>query len=357
MGNCSRYLWRKLSIGILFGCTLVFTLYTIFTNQQVLEEYKTVINLEAMIISFKQKHKPENIFQRDSDIQTCVHFNTWKAVEKPLSNFQLIVPYIEPYIPIQDRTVEMIVVVNSACGGQKHQFLRTAIRKTWANLTALGNDKMFRVFYSLGLCNAKDDEENEKEALENNDIIIGNFTDNYSNVKYKTFMALQWAFCKFSSSFIVKTDDDIYLLAPRLLYWLHKQNNTDHFYGGFLYTSATVFRDPNSPWFVSRDQFGEDIWPPFALGACTVFSTNSIPFYLNYTQYRMPFNTDDAYVGVVARDVGIQAAQIPGFKLFAPRDNKTALFYGAILLGDGIDGPSMERFFSIFENQTKDEKE
>lgn len=274
----------------------------------------------------------------------CTYIKTRNTYGKSVSNFPLFIPHVQPRISCEERLLEAVVVVNSACEGLKHRHLRTAIRKTWGNVKKRYSSKQYRVFFSLGMCreNTLSIEESEK----NNDIIIGNFTDSYGNVKFKTFMALQWAYYEFSSKYIIKTDDDIYVRVPRMLNWLQVQTYPAPFYGGFLYTHALVDRRPRSNWYISYEEYKDDFWPPFALGACTVFSSESIPLYLNYTQHRNPFKTDDAYIGVAAYEYGIIAIHMRGFKLW-PSSKKAIDLANATVIGDDLDGSQMESYYNI----------
>jgi hypothetical protein len=87
-------------------------------------------------------------------------------------------------------------------------------------------------------------------------------------------------------------------------------------YGGYVGLDQRTVRDPTSKRFLAKEQFDEKYWPPFCHGAFHILSTDILPHYFNYTKYhRKPFHTDDAYLGVVARDLGVVATQIPGFNL------------------------------------------
>ncbi|KAK3752071.1 hypothetical protein QZH41_002499 [Actinostola sp. cb2023] len=188
-----------------------------------------------------------------------------------------------------------------------------AIRKTWGNSTTSHGDYKWRLFFALGLStDGAFNRHNHHEALQYNDVIIGNFSDTYRNIIIKTFMSHYWAFSKFSCRYVLKTDDDVYVRVSQLSHWLAKADSPLHFYGGFISYQHPVTRTQDQ-WYISREEFNESVWPPFAYGAFHVLSTDLLPAYFHYTQFRRkPFHTDDAYMGVVARDLGVKAINIPG---------------------------------------------
>jgi len=206
-------------------------------------------------------------------------------------------------------------VVNTAASGNDHRILRNTIRETWGKSIATRN-KTWKVFFALGMVdNQNDNEANLQEALTYNDVIIGNFTDKYINLVIKTFMSHYWASTKLSCSYVLKTDDDVYVRIPGLIKWLVKSGSPQSLYGGYISPFHVVPRDPCSKWYISREQYSEHTWPPFCHGAYHVLSSNIIAKYLNYTHIRRPFHADDAYIGVASNDLGINAIQIPGFKV------------------------------------------
>jgi hypothetical protein len=221
------------------------------------------------------------------------------------------------------------------------------IRKTWGNSTYKQTRNKWRLFFSLGIsANNAYNLKNRQEALKYNDVIIGNFTDIYKNIVIKTFMSHFWVSTKISCKYVLKTDDDVYVRVPRLLQWLEKEGFPDPFYGGYLNKHPSVLRDPRSQWFVSKEDFNETKWPPFSHGAFQVISTDILPRFFNYTQFRKPFNTDDAYFGVVARHLGVTATQIPGFSLIHPITDCQIMTATAI--GHEIDALSMLKYHSTY---------
>ncbi|KXJ08622.1 beta-1,3-galactosyltransferase 5 [Exaiptasia diaphana] len=230
------------------------------------------------------------------------------------TKFPLLLPQIEPNISCEERQLFMVVVVNSDANDIRHRDSRTAIRTTWGKPTS-NTPLKWRLFFSLGSSpDVATAMNNNHEALLHNDIIIGNFNDSYKNIIIKTFMSHFWVFSRFHCKYVLKTDDDVYVRVPWVYNWLNNVTMPRRrFYGGLIEYVANVFRTPGSKWYITEEQYKGEHWPPFAHGSFQVVSTDILPEYFNYTQFRMPFHADDAFFGVAARDLGIKVTDIPGF--------------------------------------------
>ncbi|XP_031561980.1 beta-1,3-galactosyltransferase 5-like [Actinia tenebrosa] len=265
------------------------------------------------------------------------------------TNFSLIMPRVEPNISCEERKLFMVVVVNSATD-DRHRILRMSIRKTWGNLTQGKGNQKWRIYFALGMSSSYAmNLKNVQEALQYNDIIIGNFSDTYKNIVIKTFMSHFWVYSQFDCMYVMKTDDDVYVRVSRLSKWLEKQGFPNPFYGGFLSENLLVVRDPKSPWFVSKEDFNETRWPPFSHGAFQVVSTAILPRCFNYTQsVKRPLTTDNAYFGVMARDLGVNATQIPGFSLNPPKSDFEVMI--ATAFGHALDSSAMFKYHARYHN-------
>ena len=245
------------------------------------------------------------------------------------SEFSLLLPKLEPEISNQNnRNFYLIAVVNSGATGEKHRRLRQAIRQTWGHSkSAAPRHKKWKLFFALGISeNPEDHKLNLQEASRWNDILIGDFNDRYINVITKTYMSHYWVSTRFSCKYILKADDDVFVRVPELINWLQKVGSPQPFYGGFIRPRTRVSRGSSSKWFITREQYSEDYWPPFCLGAFHVLSSDVIPKMINYTTLMRPVHTDDAYLAVALKHYGIEPVQIPGFMMVTDRNVFTNLF-------------------------------
>jgi len=265
------------------------------------------------------------------------------------TNFTILLPSIFPEISCREKDVFLAVIVNSGASEKKSKELRTAIRKTWGNPNVTSENyitRKWRLFFVLGRSsNQHLNEDNHVEALEFNDIIIGDFNDTYKNIHIKTFMGHLWAYKTFACQYILKTDDDVYVRIPRLTHWLTKAKPTK-FYGGLINKRFPTLRDPNSKWYISKEEYNETFYPPYCPGGFHVISCDILLNILKYTQYRRPFFIDDVYIGLAARDLGVKPYWIPGFWFKTPSND--AEFMVSTAVGHNLNAKSIQRYHNMF---------
>jgi len=251
-----------------------------------------------------------------TNIKTKPHEVDMENDFHPYVDFKFVWPEITPDLPSNDYF--LIALVNSAASGAKYRARRDGIRKTWANKDFCENkktDKKWVVLFSLGkVYDAKEDGLIIEEAKKYNDILVGDFKDFYLNNVIKTFMSQLWAH-SMNPKYILKSDDDVYIRLPSVINWLVSKNLPNKYYGGAPYYNFDVDRNPNGKWAISKRYFNESKFPPFNAGAFNVISVDLLPKLFNYVRKRRPFHTDDAYIGIAARDLGIDVVRIDGLLL------------------------------------------
>ncbi|XP_028392847.1 beta-1,3-galactosyltransferase 1-like [Dendronephthya gigantea] len=143
-------------------------------------------------------------------------------------------------------------------------------------------------------------------------MLIGNITDNYINNIIKFYMGHLWA-NKFDVKYTMKTDDDVYVRILRVLEYLVNAKLPRPFYGGSSLAPSPVSRRVGVKWAISYKYYREARFPTFNLGAFSILSTDLINKLSDYVYIRKPFHTDDAYVGVAMRDLGVKPTNISSF--------------------------------------------
>lgn len=117
----------------------------------------------------------------------------------------------------QGESIKLLIIITSA---PPHREMRLAIRQTWGHFSTRRDIK---IAFLVGVSN-----EDEKIMAENyvySDIIRGNFVDSYNNLTLKTISMLEWVDkeCP-KASFILKTDDDMFINVPKLLSFTEKKH-------------------------------------------------------------------------------------------------------------------------------------
>lgn len=107
-----------------------------------------------------------------------------------------------------------------------------------------------KVVFVIG--QAKDTESGEMVALEeemrlNKDIVLGGMQEDYRNLTLKTKMGLKWAYYECKTSYVLKTDDDVFINPVVLVEWL-KEIPQNNLYTGWCNFNSPVVRNKNSKW-------------------------------------------------------------------------------------------------------------
>lgn len=238
--------------------------------------------------------------------------NIQTDLRKPHSNFDIILPITEPsgYL---EQPLFLFVIISSSPNKQENADRRNMIRQTWGNFkrTHKRGDQPWKVVFMMGKASSAEMyksimAEHEKYG----DLLIGDYTDGYRNITTKLLMAFQWA-SKIRCSYILKTDDDVYIDIPKLIGWLNVNGNPS-FYGGVLY-SGRVVRNQNHRHFVAKDELPLDRYPEFCKGAMFVVSWSLVLKMVELSRKVTRIPPDDAYVGILANQLGIHPVRINGF--------------------------------------------
>lgn len=197
------------------------------------------------------------------------------------------------------------ILVHSHVG---HFEFRRAIRRSYPQtvLDALG----FRYIFMTGLPNTTDVQSRLfRESSRHGDIVQGNFREAYRNLTYKHAMGLTWYAerCR-KSTRVAKMDDDIAVNLFKLKDVVERLD-----YNGLAgcVIKAKPIRDERNKWYVTREEFAGDAYPPFLSGWLYVASTRAVTGLLGAIQRENYFWIDDLYVtGVLAERARIDLVDL-----------------------------------------------
>lgn len=147
------------------------------------------------------------------------------------------------------------------------------------------------------------------------DLIQGDFLEAYRNLTYKHVMSLKWAteHCR-RAKFLVKMDDDIVFdpfYIQNYLSDVGQRKDQRHLLAGFTFNNKKAIRLKANKWYVSREEYRRDVYPPYLSGwlyitnqwtaRALVLQSEVVPF----------FWIDDTYVtGILAERVKIQQTSL-----------------------------------------------
>ena len=233
----------------------------------------------------------------------------------------------QPTFHTNNTSIFLLVLITSGVG-KLYSERRNSVRNTWGDKSIKSGQRNWeRVFVIGKALSAEHSEEIRQEAAFFEDILVLNMTDSYKNLVIKILSEMLWSLIHVNPRFILKTDDDVYVHVPRLLSWLDNYANNnyagDKLYGGFVIGDGEVRRGEKRKNRVARDCLAKDFYPPYCTGAFYVLSTDILPSLLKAVERRPAFPVEDAYMGILAQEIGLQPVDIPGFYF-----RKKVTYYG-----------------------------
>lgn len=185
------------------------------------------------------------------------------------------------------------------------------------------------------------EEEEQMDHIVGDMVTLGNCTEGYENLVYKTMEAIRWAVTRVSFTVMLKVDDDSIVHIGRLWTWLftelptsdRKAQSPTRLYAGRVFRGSQVIRSnftraslwrpdwfPTSfkKWAVDFDTFGEEAYPPYCGGGGYVLGHDAAARVVD--EYDMHYRggkiipVEDAFVGVLARAQGITATDALTFQ-------------------------------------------
>ena len=215
----------------------------------------------------------------------------------------------------------LLVVIKSDVNHMAH---RMAIRTTWGKASKVRLKFVFLLGYSPLLKTFIQMESNLYK-----DIIQETFLDDYRNNTMKTIMGFNWVSTNCPGAKYVLFVDDDYIVNIKYL-WDHLNRlyvaGQHSIFTGFLWTNAKVERNIASKWYVSKEEFPDDVWPAYVSGGSMVITTDIVANISNNFKFVKPLFIDDAYLGIVAQKLKIVLIHEERFWMFYPPDRMGYLF-------------------------------
>lgn len=179
---------------------------------------------------------------------------------------------------------------------------RMAVRRTWMQYPEVRNGTVVVRFF-VGLHqNTQVNKELWTESLTYGDMQILPMVDYYNIITYKTLAICMYAEYNLKTDFVMKTDDDTFLRVDAVLSTIFesKQNSTHSLFLGNLEFAASPERDPSNKWFVNREEWGNDTYPPWAHGPGYIMSQDIAHFVVEGHQKNLLkfFKLEDVAMGI-----------------------------------------------------------
>ncbi|XP_068128296.1 beta-1,3-galactosyltransferase 1-like [Hyperolius riggenbachi] len=192
---------------------------------------------------------------------------------------------------------------------------RQTIRETWGNESNYDVD-VLRIFL-VGITNFIQDRTQwmiEEESVAFGDIIQQDFMDTYYNLTLKTLMGMEWVtkFCN-NASYVVKIDNDMFLNVECLIYKLLRPDLPlrVNYFTGHIVSSTGPFRSQAYKWYVPREVYPNDTYPPYCSGPGYVFSADLAKKIYNVSQRIRVIPMEDCFMGICLYELHIPLTPSP----------------------------------------------
>ncbi|XP_064622482.1 beta-1,3-galactosyltransferase 1-like [Lineus longissimus] len=206
--------------------------------------------------------------------------------------------------------IDMLLMITSTQERRKH---RDMIRRTWASITRNNTANVRHVFlFGRQGTKLKNDFLHE-EAVQYNDIVVGNFRDSYRNLTIKTLMGLKWVTNHCSNSkYIFKTDDDMWLSVPKILE-IPKKFDLRNSLAGMCLEVGWPHRNKGSKWYASYISYPGATYPGFCTGTAYLMTTKTAKAVVKISPHVPFFHLEDVYVALCIKRLRYKLVNVPGF--------------------------------------------
>lgn len=167
----------------------------------------------------------------------------------------------------------LIIIIISKAGNVQQ---RRAIRETWGSLQKNNSDVNY--FFIVGGKNLPQQQSERlvKEQIKNNDLFVLSVADNYDMLTQKVLKAFVWFETEFNFKYILKCDDDSFVIIPRVLDNLRNSLSTyTNLYWGYFDGRAHVKQSgkwKDTSWYLC------DRYLPYSLGGGYVLSHSLVHY-------------------------------------------------------------------------------
>lgn len=136
-------------------------------------------------------------------------------------------------------------------------------------------------------------------------------------------MGFEWSYRYCTFKFLFKGDDDIFINIPRLFTFItHKETPKVALYAGNVHYAAIVSR--SGRYAVSKKNYRKKIYPRYCSGGGFVLTRDVVKRFLKSMKNVNVLKIDDAYVGELALQSGVDVFHEDSFQMF--EDKQKCMF-------------------------------
>lgn len=232
---------------------------------------------------------------------------------------------------------------------------RQMIRETWGNGSHMLPKYYYRTVFVVG--NGRDDLIRgflDKEFERYNDIVQVDYVESYFGNTYKTLNAIHWVVENHSNVKHVAFVDDDFYVNPKLLMELIKENSdVETLYMGNI-GSSRPDRRKGYKWYISRNEFPYDTFPPFVTGGFVLFTLETLQYFHIAANYVLFFRFDDVYLGILSEKLAIEPIPISNIRNICENNVMEFYVFGQLLASHCYSNPDdlqsqWRRYLHVFQ--------
>lgn len=176
---------------------------------------------------------------------------------------------------------------------------------------------------------SKNDEINKKLKYESDiykDILQFNEISSYFNLTIQTIHMIVWS-CNMNFKYLLKSDIDVFINIPLILYWIKKYNNKHNYYAVGKISKTFVIRDKKYSHYVPTEIIKENMFPPYLQGVGYIIPYNTVKLLSNSIEKVKPrIWIEDVFMGYMFKYNNISLNDISKYILRDIPINITKLF-------------------------------
>ena len=205
----------------------------------------------------------------------------------------------------------LVILVSSSAEAYKN---RMVIRHTWGTDNAL--HRKWKTVFLIGDGGSVDISDRiSREAQIFGDIIQGDYAETFANKVFKIQSGFEWAAKYCSFHYLLKTDDDVFVNTRGLIEFLSGTGSVNtEFYFGHLMHGSPVLR--TGFYSVSKEDHPEDVYKDYISGGGYMLSKDLVLKFIQMFDVVKPLKIDDAYIGMLAADIGVQPISSSTFMMY-----------------------------------------
>ena len=199
--------------------------------------------------------------------------------------------------------------------GQKNVLRRLAIRETLFQHPLVLN-KLIAVKFFLGCSSPTYTSCADEETVYEDIVFILNHRDAYRQISKKSLAIITYAAKNTEAKFIMKMDDDSFIIPDRLLGSFTCIPKDVSFLWGNIAVNNRPERDSSISWYLTYEEYSWDFFPPFAFGAGYAVDRKIADFILKNENNLPILPLEDVATGLYvekARSAGLKVVYMHAF--------------------------------------------